>query len=195
MKTLDEYKLHYALTDVVTPKNTTERLVYGLIEEIANDRNSSMFREDVTKLMVGLKASKSKLGYDDDFEAIEVKPTNYTGGGRLNGKGNFSDFTHKRHAKYLKDRVRMLVSGFAEGKLLYIVDFPYKNLKERIDHVLYTKFPKGDVKGQYVRNLQFGYNHWMTGTYTVQYVRPNIEDYQHIFNKKFYSLLTEDNDA
>jgi len=191
MKTLEQFKMEFALNDVVTPKNDSEKLILELIEEVANDRNSSMFREDVTKLMVGLKPSKSKLGYDDDFEAIEVKPVNYTGGGRLDGKGNFSDFTWKRHQKYLKDDVRMLVSGFSNGKLLFIVEFPYRALKNRIVHLLKTKLPKGDVKGVYVRNASFNYKHWMGGPFTTKYVRPNIGDYQNIFNKKFFNLLME----
>lgn len=195
MKTLEQYKLEFALNDKMTAKNGSEKLILELIEEVANDRNSSMFREDVTKLMVGLKPSKSKLGYDDDFEAIEVKPVNFTGGGKLDGKGNFSDFTWKRHHKYLKDNVRMLVSGFSNGKLLFIAEFPYKTLQDRIVHILKSKLPHGDMKGVYVRNAAFNYKHWMGGPYTIKYVRPNIGDYQKIFNKKFYTLLTETTNA
>lgn len=191
MKTIEEYKLHYALTEVVEPENEAEKVVYGLIEEFANDSNSAKFREDVTKLMVGLRPSEGKLGYDDDFEPIEVKPVNYTGNEKLHGRGNFSDFTWKRHTKYMTDRVRMLVSGFNRGKLLYIVEFPYSSLKGRIEHILQQKLPNGDVKGTYVRNASFGWNHWTTNPYKVVYVRPTITDHKHCFNKKFYNLLTE----
>ena len=195
MHTLEQYKLNFALKDEVKPKNPAEKIIYEMIEEIANDRNSSMFREDVTKLMVGLAPSKSKLGYDDDFEAIEVKPVNYTGGGKLDGKGNFSDFTHRRHQKYLTDKVRMLVSGFANGKLLFIVEFPYESIRERIEYILANKLPNGDVKGQYVRNAAFTYKHWMNNKFTVHYVRESIAEYRRMFNKKFYTLLTESNNA
>ena len=189
MKTVEEYKLHYALTDIVEPSDTAEQVIYELIEEFANDSNAAKFREDVTKLMIGLRPSEGKLGYDDDHEAIEVKPVNYTGKTRLQGQGNFSDFTWKRHRKYLGDNVRMLVSGFNHGKLLYIVEFPYSALQARIEVILHTKFPNGDVRGSYVRTAAFGWNHWIGGQYTVRYVRPTIALHKGCFNKKFYTLL------
>lgn len=189
MKSIEQYKLHYALTDVVKPKSKLEKIVYGLIAEFANDSNSAKFREDVTKLMVGLKPSEGKLGYDDDFEPIEVKPVNFTGRAVLAGSGNFSDFTWKRHTKYLADDARMLVSGFTHGKLLYIVDFPYTSLRERVEYVLNRKLPAGDVKGTYVRSLTFYWNSWVGGPYTLAYVRPNIENYKDCFNKKFYNMV------
>jgi len=189
MKTAEEYKLHYALTDIVKPRKS-EQVIYELIEEFANDSNSAKFREDVTKLMVGLRPSEGKLGYDDDHEAIEVKPVNYTGKAKLAGQGNFSDFTWKRHRKYLADNVRMLVSGFNHGKLLYIVEFPYSALQARIEGILRTKFPNGDVRGSYVRTAAFGWNHWAGGKFKVVYVRPTIALHKGCFNKKFYTLLT-----
>lgn len=195
MQTLQEYKLHYTLTDDVQVQNPSEALVYELIGEVANDGNSSMFREEITKLMVGLKPSAGKHGYDDDFEAIEVKPANYTGRSKLDGRGNFSDLTWKRHRKYLKDKVRMLVSGFANGKLLYIVEFPYSALKKRIVHQLVMKLPNGDAVGRYVRNASFNYTHWQDGAYTIRYVRPTLHNYAHVFNRKFYALLSEGTDA
>ena len=189
--TPEQYKLHYALTDIVTPANEAETVIYDLIEEFANDSNSAKFREDVTKLMVGLRPSEGKLGYDDDHEAIEVKPANYTGKSKLSGHGNFSDFTWKRHHKYLADNVRMLVSGFNHGKLLYIVEFPYSNLQERIEYMLGRKFPNGDVRGFYLRTASFGWNHWAEGPHSVSYLRPTIAIHKACFNKKFYNLLTE----
>jgi hypothetical protein len=191
MLTVEQYKLHYALTDKVTPQDEAEQVVYTLIEEFANDSNSAKYREDITKLMVGLRPSEGKLGYDDDFEPIEVKPVNYTGKGKLDGKGNFSDFTWKRHHKYLKDGVRMLVSGFNRGKLLYIVEFPYTSIQERVEYVLNKKLPNGDIKGTYVRTLAFHWNHWSQNMYKVVYVRPTIGDHRKCFNKKFYNILTQ----
>ena len=190
----EEYKLHYALNDQIAPESPAEHVIYDLIAEHANDSNSAKYREDVTKLVVGLRPSEGKLGYDDDFEAIEVKPVNYTGKGKLQGQGNFSDFTWKRHRKYLADNVKMLVSGFNRGKLLYVVEFPYKSIAARIEHVLMKKLPNGDVKGTYCRTTPFGWNHWAPNTYKVKYLRPKIGLHKKCFNKKFYNLLTADND-
>lgn len=189
MKTVEEYKLQYALNDNIVPADDMERMIYDLIEEFANDKNSSKFREDVTKLMVGLRPSEGKQGYDDDFEAIEVKPVNYTGSGKLDGKGSFSDLTWKRHKKYLKDKVRMLISGFHKGKLLFIIEFPYASIKNRIEYILNNKLPNGDVKGVYVRTVAFNYKHWTDGKYKTLYVRPNISTYKNVFNKKFFAIL------
>jgi hypothetical protein len=192
MKTIEEYKLHYTLSEVIVPENEAEQIVYGLIDEFANDSNSAKYREDITKLMVGLRPSAGKLGYDDDVEAIEVKPVNYTGKGKLDGKGNFSDFTWKRHRKYQADQVRMLVSGFNRGKLLYIVEFPYSSIQHRVEQVLQKKLPNGDIKGTYVRSLTFRWKHWSTNTYTVTYRSPSLSRHKTCFNKKFYTILTED---
>ena len=193
MMTVEEYKLHYALNDEVTPKDDAEQMVYTLIAEFANDKNSSKYREDITKLVVGLRPSEGKLGYDDDTQPIEVKPHNYTGTDKLCGKGNFSDFTWKRHHKYMGDKVVMLVSGFNRGKLLYVIEFPYSNLQERVEHQLKQKLPNGDVKGTYVRNTQFQYNHWSDKQYVVRYVHPKLSQLKPMFNKKFYSLLEKHN--
>jgi len=191
MKTIEEYKLHFSLEDNITPVDDTERVIYGLIEEFANDKNSSKFREDVTKIMVGLRPSEGKLGYDDDFDAIEVKPVNITGKDKLNGKGSFSDLTWARHKKYIKDNLRMLISGFQHGKLLFIIEFPYKSIQERMETLLKKKLPNGDVKNTYVRAAAFNYVHWKDENFNVKFIRPNIVKYQKVFNKKFFKLLMD----
>ena len=191
----EEYKLHYALTDQIAPESPAEHVIFDLIEEHANDSNSAKYREDITKLVVGLRPSEGKQGYDDDFEAIEVKPVNYTGRSKLDGKGSFSDFTWRRHKKYLADNVKMLVSGFNHGKLLYIVEFPYKAISNCIEGILRKKFPNGDVKGSYVRTAAFGWNHWSQHRYKVAYLRPSVALHKGCFNKKFYKLLTEQTNA
>jgi hypothetical protein len=191
MKTIEEYKMEYALQDTVTPHNEAERVIFGLIEEFANDRNSSKFREDVTKIVIGLRPSEGKMGYDDDFEAIEVKPVNITGKNKLDGKGSFSDLTWARHKKYVKDNVRMLISGFQHGKLLFIVEFPYKSIRERMEMLLTRKLPNGDVPSTYVRTAAFNYVHWQDKNFKVHFIRPNVKKYQKVFNKKFFKLLMD----
>lgn len=189
MKTLQDYKLEYALNDEVTTDSPLEQVLYQLLEESANDSNSSRYREEITKLIIGKKISAKKLGYDDDFEAIEVKPRNYTGKGKLTAGGNFSDFTWKRHRKYLKDNVTMLVSGFAKGKLLFVIEFPYASLTERVETVLTKHLPHGDLKSRYVRNLSFTYKDWVHGSYQVRYVRSSLNAYKGVIQKNVYTLL------
>jgi hypothetical protein len=194
MKSIEYYKLTYALNDndalKAKAKNEEEKIIYSLIDEFANDKNSSKFREDVTKLMVGKQPSNSKLGYDDDTDPIEVKPANFTGeGNKLNGKGNFSDFTWSRHKKYLNDKVIMLVSGFYKGKLLFIIEFSYDALTDKVEERLNKKLPNGDQKGIYVRSLNFTYKNWQNSTFVIKYMHPDINNFKHCFSKNFYGLL------
>lgn len=187
--TLEQHKLKFALMDVIVPADDSEALLYELLAEIANDNNSSKFREDITKIVVGLRPSEGKLGYDDDILALEVKPNNFTGRAKLDGRGNFSDLTWARHNKYLLDKLVMLVSGFHRGKLLYIVEFPYGSIAPRMQEYLEARLPSGDTPNIYVRSACFTYKHWSDKQYVVKYLRENISDYAHVFNKKFYNLL------
>lgn len=188
MTTIEEYKLNYALNKF-SPINESEKIIYTLIDEFANDKNSSKFREDVTKIMVGLRPSEGKRGYDDDFEAIEVKPVNYTGKEKLNGKGSFSDLTWARHHRYIKDNVKMLISGFQNGKILFIVEFSYSSIQDRLEGLLKKKLPNGDVQNTYVRTAAFNHVHWKDQQYTIKFLHDDIDTYKNIFSKKFFKLL------
>ena len=109
--------------------NEYEKIIYELIKESANDINSSTFREEITIEMCEYRKIEGKLNYDattSDNRWVEVKPQNYTGKKKkLNGSGNFTDFTHKRLKKYKDDNCLMLVSGFNCGRLMYIIEFDY----------------------------------------------------------------------
>lgn len=191
MKTLQEYKLQYALEDEIAQTEGTEVIIYQLLEESANDTNSSRYREEITKLIVGRTLSERKHGYDDDVEAIEVKPANFTGKSKLLAGGNFSDLTWKRHAKYLEDNLTMLVSGFSKGKLLFVVKFPYVALEKRMTALLEKHLPNGDLPSRYVRNASFTYKHWSEQPYHICYVRPTITKYRDTIHKNVYNLLTK----
>jgi hypothetical protein len=195
MKTIREYKIAYTLTDVIHPSDEKEAFIYDLIHESANDKNSSSFREAVTKWMMGLEVSNTKLGYDDDYEAIEVKPVNYTGAKKLQGSGNFSDLTWARHTKYIQDNVRMIISGFCAGKLLYIIEFNYSEIQDKLEKQLLVKLPNGDEKNKYVRSASFTHTDWAHKQYKILYVRPNIATYSHAINKVFYKLLAHNSNA
>lgn len=190
---LEEYKVNFALGYTLFGEPKPEEInLYTLISEMANDSNSSKFREDVTKIMIDLRPSEGKHGYDDDFEAIEVKPQNYTGGDRkLNGSGKFTDFTWARHQKYTADNVRMVVSGFNRGKLLYIVEFPYDNLESIVEKYLSRLLPNGDEPNRYVRALQFGYQHWIDKPHVISYVSPALEDHKSVIVGNLYNHLKE----
>ena len=128
---LSELKLNYSLGEnskiLELDDKTKETLLLGLLDEMSNDKNSSLFREGVTLGILGLKQSVHKLGYDSDEHPIEVKPKNLSSDSikKFDGSGNFSDFTWKRHKKYNDDKVKMIVSGFLDGKLFAVTTFTF----------------------------------------------------------------------
>jgi hypothetical protein len=188
---LKEYKLNWTLDRNINTSDTKDATIYQLIEESANDSNSSKFREDVTKWMVGLETSESKKGYDDDFAAIEVKPQNFTGRAKLCGKGQFNDFTWKRDKKYNKDGVVMLISGFSYGKLVFIIEFPYSSIRKTIKEKLKKHLPNGDEVNRYVRTCGFTYTTWKDEEYKIRYVTPDLEKYKECIVKGFYNILKD----
>ena len=188
---LESHKIHFALGGEAHDASAEQQMLYVLLEEMANDSNSSKFREDVTKIMIGLRPSEGKHGYDDDFEAIEVKPQNFTGKTKLNGYGNFTDFTWSRHQKYTEDNVRMVVSGFNRGRLVYIVEFPYTNLESVVEEKLRKHLPNGDAPYRYVRGVSFGYKHWVDMPHVITYVTPALDDHKDVIVGNLYNHLKE----
>jgi len=188
---MKEYKLNWALQTNLDTDDIKEKIIYQLIEETANDSNSSKFREDVTKWIVGLETSEKKLGYDDDFHPIEVKPKNFTGRAKLDGGGQFNDFTWKRHEKYSRDEVTMLISGFYYGRIIFVIEFKYSDIKEKIEKHLNRLLPNGDEPNRYVRSANFSYNNWKESNFVVKYKSPNIAEYKNAIVGKLYKLLTK----
>jgi len=187
---LKEYKLNYTLNTI--PKNLDEKdiIIYDLLNEGFNDSNSSKFREDATNYISGREASEGKHGYDVDDENIEIKPKNFIGKSKNNGGGQFTDFTWKRHQKYQDDKVVMSVSGFDHGKLLFILEFDYVNLKDRIEEQLSRLLPDGDVPNRYVRSASFSFIHYSNSDIKKVYVSPNIKNHKHAIVGKLFDFLT-----
>jgi hypothetical protein len=140
-----------------------ERFMLGYF----NDLNSSTLREMVTAEVSGYKSkglfSGDKHGsdVDDGDNFVEIKPTSVTKNKpKLNGAGGFSDFTWKRLDKYKKNNVTMLVSGFVNGRLFYVLKFPFSVLENKIVSQLEKKLPDGDKLNDYVRCAGFNHNHY-----------------------------------
>ena len=186
---IKQYKLNWTL-DKVSSVKQTDVLIYKLVEQMANDSNSSSLREDVTKWMIGKEASISKHGYDDDFEAIEVKPKNYTGKGKLNGGGSFNDFTWRRDETYHNDNVIVVTSGFVFGKLVFVTQFSYDVLRPKIQQALDKQLPDGDVTNRYVRSASFSYLNWRDSDFTVSYKSDKFESFKPFMVKGLYETLS-----
>lgn len=197
---LSDLKLEHSLENkdkILSLENSIkEKLLFDLLEEISNDKNSSSYRECVTLKMMGFTQSEKKLGYDTEELPIEVKPKNITrlSKNKFDGSGNFSDFTWARHKKYSSDDVTMIVSGFYEGKILFLISFLYNSPEfvENIEKKLKTQLPNGDIKNRYVRSLQFTYkNYQNSDSFKIEYLSPNISLYNEKFNKLFIKLLID----
>ena len=164
------YKKTFALDDVPEELNDSDNIIYELISEAANDDNSSTFREEITLDMCNYENSPGKLGEDGvdptNGRKVEVKPQNgHKKNGRrkpMNGGGQFTDFTHQRVEKYKENDILMVVSGFYQGKLKFIVQFDFNSphFLEHITKKVCKSLPDGDESGKYCRCASFGWNQW-----------------------------------
>jgi hypothetical protein len=190
MADLKTYKLNWTLNKVTDNSDPKDQIIYDLLAESANDLNSSKFREDVTKWLIGLEASEGKHGYDDDTLAIEVKPKNFTGKQKLNGGGQFTDFTWARHRKYLADDVKIVVSGFDKGRILFVVQFDYSVIAPKIESKLVAQLPNGDQPNRYVRSATFSYMDWKDSKFEVRFISPEIGDHSGAITPRLFKLIT-----
>jgi hypothetical protein len=196
--TTTQIKLKFSLGDVTSISELSEELKTNLLLEILNemscDKNSSSFREGVTLGVLGKKQSVTKLGYDSDEEPIEVKPKNISSNSnkRFDGSGNFSDFTWTRHKKYASDNVKMLVSGFLDGKVLFVISFNYNSPEfvKEVERHLIKHLPDGDITSRYVRSVKFNYKHFMkSDSLKIEYLVPELSKFESKFTKPFYSSI------
>lgn len=110
-------------------KDTLSGVLVDLITMYINDKNSSTLREFLTCTLAGYNHKEKKIGYNgfkqDTFSGktinCEAKPKNVdTNSGKtekLNGHGNFSDYTFARLERdKQEDGLNMLVSGFVNGR-------------------------------------------------------------------------------
>jgi hypothetical protein len=168
-----------------------------ILNRYANDVNSSALREHFTLIKAGYhpKPIPKKLGYNGeaaDGRQCDVKPINVRSesGRKLNGGGNFSDFTYERLNKYLADHVIMLVSGFFDGRLVYILEFPFSSLEEVIRHQLSRSIKGQRRPGQYLRSASFSFTHYKgSRELKIVYVAPNLDDFQALLTRDLYSFL------
>ena len=191
-------KLNYSIGKIDEIKNldsnTKEQLLLELLGEMSRDKNSSTFREGVTLGVLGKNQSVNKLGYDSDDEPIEAKPKNISSDSnkKFDGSGNFSDFTWARHKKYQDDNVKMMVSGFLDGKVLFVISFNYNSTDfvTEIERQLTKHLPDGDVVSRYVRSVKFSYKHFNTSdSLKIEYLSSDFKKFENKFTKPFLSFI------
>jgi len=151
----------------IAKSKTVQELVAALEEVLmlyANDKNSSTLREWAVLQIAGCKPRTSKIGYNGYKGTVpyEVKPRNVLSSEnkKLNGGGNFTDFTYERLEKYLQDDVRVLVAGFVDGNLVYVLEVPFVCLRDTIKAQLDKQFSSGRPKGVFLRSANFSFRNY-----------------------------------
>lgn len=198
-------------------KETLIALFTDLLTMYINDRNSSTIREYLTVTLAGYEHSEGKIGFNGFKQNsiiggaplhCEAKPKNfntedlkaYREGRRgkpssLNGNGNFTDYTYPRLAKDKKANPRILVSGFVDGKLIYILSFPFKTASflKRLRAQLERQFTDGThVKGRFLRSAHFDYRDYLKSKeLEVVFLLPvtELEHHRSYISKHFFEFL------
>lgn len=183
----------------------------GLLTIYINDKNSSMLREYITTSIAGYIHHTKKLGYNgyrqvgigDGGEYCEVKPRNVNKNNekiknkKLNGDGNFTDYTWDRFDRDFKTNLNMLISGFVDGKLIYIIEFPFKNKDfcNKLRTQLEKKFPnKTRNEGNYLRSCNFSFKDYMySNNFKIKFLvkKSELKEFECCINCKFYNELVK----
>ena len=157
-------------------KDNLVAMLLDLLTTYYNDLNSSTMRELVVAILSGYEPNREKLGYNGfrqntltgAVEHCEIKPKNIRSDStaktprKLDGGGNFTDYTWEKFERHQKESPNMLVAGFIDGRLIHIFEFSFneQSFISRLRERLEARFPNGDVIGQYLRSAQFTFNHY-----------------------------------
>lgn len=205
--TTDHKSVRDAIFDL--SKDSLASTFLDLLTMYLNDRNSSTLREIITVTIAGYSLHEGKLGYngyrhlapDKPAEYCEAKPVNVRfieSNGKynrsLNGGGSISDYTPERLYKDLEINPRMLVSGFVDGKLIYILSFPFSCLEEKLSLQLEKQFPNGiRPTGTYLRSANFNFTDYKNCYGLIKiYISNDIKNYKESMTNSFYEWITND---
>lgn len=181
-------------------RKSLESLFIDLITVYFNDKNSSKLRELSAIYIAGYEPNKEKLGYNgyrqliDTQKAVycEVKPQNTDNSKKkLNGGGSFNDYTPERFEKHLKENPKVLTCGFAHGKLLYIFEFDFKCLENRLKTLIYEYFPQGERKrGHYLRSASFSIREYKDcESLNAVFIRKDIDKFRAFLSKELFEVI------
>lgn len=201
-------KPHKELNELLLNKSKDNliSIVTDLLTAYINDKNSSSLREFVTVSIAGYQHNPNKLGYNGFRQnsaiggkpiSCEAKPKNIQTENyeqkktkpKLNGAGGFNDYTTERLKKDIKENPNLLSSGFVDGELQYILEFPFKIVYKRLKKQL----PLKRTVGTYTRTASFNFSHYADYS-NIKIIYRNkqaIGKNQKYFNKNFYGFLIE----
>ena len=157
-------------------KDNLVSILLDLLTIYFNDLNSSTMRELVVAVVAGYQPSSEKLGYNGfrqntptgPTEYCEIKPRNYRtdssakSPAKLNGGGNFTDYSWQKFERHKKENPNMLVAGFVNGRLIYIFEFSFneESFTTKLQTQLECRFPNGDIVSEYLRSANFSFIHY-----------------------------------
>lgn len=190
-------------------KDNLISMLTDLLTAYINDRNSSTLREFVTVSIAGYEHQDAKLGYNGFKHnssiggkpiACEAKPKNIQtdkwGQGtykpKLEAGGSFNDYTAERLKKDLEENPNILVSGFIDGNLQYIIEFPFSALKIRFEALILKRWG-GSIRksGEYIRGASFNFTHIsVSKSLKVIYVnKDSVKKNKQYFHKDLFTFL------
>jgi len=205
-------KTHKELALLLLDKSKDQliALFNGLITIYINDKNSSLLREYITVSLAEYTPTNTKIGYNGFKQstkiggkviACEAKPQNLNtednskkkNPRKLTGGGNFTDYTHKRLVRDKKENPNMLISGFVDGELIYVLEFPFNYLSfvKRLKIQLKKRFPNGDRLGEFLRSANFTFEHYKNcKELKVIYLKKDkLEKHKKQLTRKYYDFL------
>ncbi|MGL6022387.1 MAG: hypothetical protein ACRC0A_04710 [Chitinophagaceae bacterium] len=200
-------KSHQELSSLLLGKSKDNLIasLTDLLTAYMNDKNSSSLREFITvsehnAKKLGYNGYKHNSSIGGNRIGCEAKPKNIVTADneneqtkikKLNGEGNFSDYTPERLEKDLKEKLNMLSSGFIDVELQYILEYPFKVLKKR----LIEQLPKERKKGEYKRSANFNFKHYKDSSdLKIIYINKQaILRNEKYFNKEFFKFLIDSN--
>ena len=151
-------------------KDNLVAMLLDLLTAYFNDLNSSTMRELVVAVLAGYEPTQKKLGYNGyrhntltgEVEQCEIKPPNVRTDAKkpkkLNGGGSYSDYTIERFEKHKKENPNMVIGGFVDGILIYILEFSFN--EPSFTKRLAEQTPETREKGQYKRSVKFSFIHY-----------------------------------
>lgn len=152
-------------------KSNIVSMLLDLLTQYFNDKNSSTLREFLVVSLSGFTPLTEKIGYNgyrhssaiQGNEYCEAKPKNITTdkpNKKLDGGGNFTDYSWQKFNRHKTENPTMLLAGFINGRLIYIFHFKFlcPDFINRIKTQLQNNFPNGDETGKYLRSASFTLN-------------------------------------
>ncbi|MCX8112845.1 MAG: hypothetical protein N3E49_06595, partial [Bacteroidia bacterium] len=85
----------------------------------------------------------------------------------------------------------LLIAGFVQGKLLYVLEVPFRCIEPRLEQVLAKRFPSGKRgKGEYLRSASFTYRDYQScQEVALRFLDPAIRQFSAYLAKGFLDYL------